>query len=374
MGHCSASKAGCGLRPTRRRIFACALMLLVVALPGARVWAADQRAFLALSVNGIDCGTVMAVIRHSDVLLPVDDLTRAGLNLSSARRETIGNGSFVSLASLAPAFRYELDQKNVSIAVTASAGSFKPTNLDLATGQPPGMVFKSDTTGFVNYSLTTTNLDSVSGFFEGGVTFHRLLFYSGLLLDNSSLVRGLTNIVWDDPANLRRLTLGDTALAAPVLGGGPFVGGLTFQKNFSLNPYFIQFPTQTISGSVTSPSTAYVYRNGVLIEQVQLPPGQFNLHQIPGLSGVSNTQVVIQNAFGGSQTINAPFYVGATLLQPGLNDYQYSIGELRYNLGPAARHTARWRCPPATVSASPRGSPPVTAWKPPTIQSAAAPR
>ncbi len=195
-----------GLAPS---ILARLLALLVVALPGSKVWAADQRALLALSVNGIDCGTVLAVVRLSDVLLPVDDLTRAGLNLSSAKRETIGNTSFVSLAALAPAFSYVFDQKKLSVAVTASAASFKPTSVDLANGGPSDMVFRSDPAAFFNYSATTSNLDSVSGFFEGGITVDHLLFYSGLLLvDTSSLVRGLTNITWDDPTNLRRFIVG----------------------------------------------------------------------------------------------------------------------------------------------------------------------
>ena len=324
-----------------------ALLFLVGASSGPCAWAGDPRAFLALSVNGIDCGTVIAVVRSADVLLPLDDLKKAGLSLSAAKTETIGGDSFVSLASLAPDFHYDFDQRSLSIKVTASATSFKSTDMDLALGAPPDLEFKSDPAGFLNYSLTTTNFNSLSGFFEGGVTVDHLLFYSGLTLQMSNLVRGLTNVVWDDRVNLRRLTLGDIALNAPVLGGGPFIGGLTLQKNFSLNPYFIQFPTQNISGSVTSPSTAYVYRNGVLINELQLAPGQFNLQQIPGLSGVSNTQVVIRNAFGGSQTINAPFYVGATLLEPGLNSYQYSIGELRDNLS-----TSSWNYGPLAFSAS----------------------
>jgi outer membrane usher protein len=328
-------------------VLASALVFFIMAVSGSGAWADDQRAFLALSVNSIDCGTVMAVLRPHDVLLAVKDLEKAGLNVSSAKRETFGSESFVSLAALAPDFRYEFDQKNLSVSVTASAGSFKSSSLDIALGAPPDMEFRSDPAGFMNYSVTTANFNSVSGFFESGVTIDHLLFYSGLSLDMSNLVRGLTNVVWDDRVNLRRLTLGDIALNAPVLGGGPFIGGLTLQKNFSLNPYFIQFPTQSISGSVTSPSTAYVYRNGVLIKQVQLAPGQFNLQQIPGLSGVSNTQVVIRNAFGGSQVINAPFYVGATLLQPGLNSYQYSVGELRNNLG-----TSSWAYGPLALSAS----------------------
>ena len=291
---------------------------------------------------------MVAVVRDSDVLLQVDDLKAAGLKLTGGKFEKIGADRFVSLSSLAPAFTYHFDPKNLSIAVNASAASFKAAALDLALKPPKDMVFESDPAGFLNYSLTATNFDSLSGFFESGISVNRFLFYSGLYLsDTSTLIRGLTNVVWDDPTGMRRFTLGDAALTAQTLGGGPFVGGATLQRNFALNPYFIQFPTQSISGSVTSPSTAYVYRNGVLVKQLQLAPGQFNLNQIPGLSGVSNTQVIIRDAFGGSQVINAPFYVGATLLQPGLSSYQYSVGLLRNDLS-----TSSWAYGPLALSAS----------------------
>lgn len=325
-------------------VFACLSIFFICA--NLKAWADDQRAFLDLSVNSINCGTVVAIVRSSDLLLETDDLRKAGLTLSAAKTETIGGRTYISLASLAPAFRYSFDKSNLSVTVTASAASFKQTDLDVALRPPAGMVFASDPAGFLNYSVTTGNFDSVSGFFESGLTLDHWLLYSGLsLVDNSTLYRGLSDVIYDDPDNMRRLTIGDAALNAPILGGGPFIGGLTLQKNFSLDPYFIQFPTQSISGSVTSPSTAYIYRNGVLIRQIQLPPGQFNLQQIPGLSGVSNTQVVLQNAFGGTQVINSPYYIGTSLLVPGLNDYQYSIGELRNNIG-----NSSWQYGPFAVS------------------------
>src|SRR5579864_3979425 len=65
--------------------FASAVLFLTAAISGPGAWAGDARAFLSLSVNGIDCGIVIAVVRSADVLLPSDDLKKAGLSLSGAK-------------------------------------------------------------------------------------------------------------------------------------------------------------------------------------------------------------------------------------------------------------------------------------------------
>jgi outer membrane usher protein len=315
----------------------------------------DQRALLELRVNGIHVGVVLVVIRSSDVLIRPEDLEKAGMLLSSGRRETIAGESFLSLASLIPAAKYQIDPKNLSIDVIASAALFKQSNLNIAGGgRPADLVFESAPAGFVNYSLMANDFDSVGTFFEGGVSVNELLLYSSVSLNNSSLMRGLTNATWDDPDNMRRIILGDTVLTPAELGGGGFIAGLTIQKNFSLNPYFIRYPTQTVSGAVTMPSTAYIYRDGVLVNEVRLAPGPFNLSQIPGISGFSNTQVVIQDALGGRQVVNAPYYATTTLLKPGVSDYQYSLGPVRNNL------SSSWDYGPPALSA--RHNLGVTSW------------
>ena len=312
---------------------------------GAEAKSRAQHAIFTLNLNGIDSGEVEIVIEPKDVLIRAQDLAKTRLRWTRGKTRTIDGGNFISLRSLAPDIVYKLDEKNLTLSLTATPGLFHPTDLNLFVGAPEDMVFRSSPSGFFNYSVTDTYPTTVRGFFEGGLEFDRFLLYSGLLLNSEPLVRGLTNLTWDDPANLRRLILGDSLATPAVLGGSAFIGGLNFQKDFSLNPYFIQFPTQSISGAVTAPSTAYVYRNGLLIDQVQLAPGNFNLAQIPGVAGVSDSQVVIRDAFGGSQAINAPYYVSTQLLSPGLSSYQYSAGFLRNNLS-----TASWEYGPLALS------------------------
>ena len=332
------------------RTFSFIIALVCFTLPRVCVASPDEtppeRAILTLEVNGVDHSDVLALVIKNDVLVKRSDLEVAGLSSFSGKEKTISGARYVSLASLAPGITYKFDEKNLIISLMAEPTYLGLRKLNLSFAEPPDLEYRSDLTGFLNYSFNFTDFASWDGFFEGGISWHRFLLYSGLSRGLQGLVRGLTNLTYDDPRNMRRWMLGDTFVNTGVLGGGAFLGGFSIAKNFGLDPYFIRFPTQTISGALTVPATVDVYRNGLLIKQEQLPPGQFTLNNLPGLSGLTNTQVVIRDAFGNTRAINQQFYTATGLLEQGLNDYSYGIGMVRSSVG-----TANWNYGPLALSA-----------------------
>src|SRR5216684_5213166 len=332
------------------RTFGFIIALLCFTLPRISVASPEETspesALLTLEVNGVDHNDVLALVVTNDVTVKRSDLEAAGLSSFSGKEKTISGARYVSLASLAPGITYKFDEKNLIISLMAEPKYLGLRQLNLSFAEPPDLEYRSDLTGFLNYSFNFTDFASWDGFFEGGISWHRFLLYSGLSRGLQGLVRGLTNLTYDDPHNMRRWMLGDTFVNTGVLGGGAFLGGFSIAKNFGLGPYFIRFPTQTMSGALTVPATVDVYRNGLLIKQEQLPPGQFTLNNLPGLSGLTNTQVVIRDAFGNTRAINQQFYTATGLLEQGLNDYSYGIGMVRSSVG-----TANWNYGPLALSA-----------------------
>ena len=79
---------------------------------------------------------MLVIVRPGDVLVEVASLDRARLTNYQGRRETIGDRTFVSLASLAPGITYELDEAALSLEVTATIAHLGSSTLDLATGRP----------------------------------------------------------------------------------------------------------------------------------------------------------------------------------------------------------------------------------------------
>ena len=93
----------------------CAFLCLVCPPP---VRAADLRAFVTLHVNTLDQGETVAILRDKDVLVPIDALEQGGIHGLGGKRETIRGQIFVSLASLAPAVVYNLNEDSLSLDVT----------------------------------------------------------------------------------------------------------------------------------------------------------------------------------------------------------------------------------------------------------------
>ena len=310
------------------------LLILWLSTPGRVVALAaqEQRAILSLAVNGAQHGEVSVIVRGKDVLVSISDLKAAGLKDFSGDRVDVDGTTMVSLASLTPQITYHLNEKDLALEIVANAKSFAANNLNLALAKPADLEYRDNLSAFLNYSVSETDFRGLDCFFEGGVSIKGGLLYSDLLLNGTTVIRGLTNFTYDDRTDLRRITVGDTFAGGGTLGGPVLLGGISITKNFSIDPYFVRYPTQQLSGVLTTPSMLEVYRNGILISRQEVAPGQFNLNNIPGQVGQGNTQVIIRDAFGNSRQINSPYYLSPQLLEKGLSDYSYGIGFQRSNL------------------------------------------
>ena len=295
----------------------------------------------ALVVNERAKGDVVAVLRGSDVLVPVAELEAAGIRGFDGRREAIGGAIYVSLLSLLPEIGFTIDEEEIALKLKVSADRFAWNRIDLGSRRPDGMVLSRDSSAFLNYSLTTSDFRGITGFGEAGWNVRgNLLYSSASRTIDGAFVRGLTNFTMDDPSRMRRWTLGDGFAETGTLGGGAFVGGVSLSRNFDLDPYFVRFPRFGLSGAVTTPSTVDVYVNGVLVRREELPPGQFDLQNVPVSAGSGSTRLVVRDAFGNERQIASPYYFSTGVLGRGLSDYSYNLGLVRENL---ATESARYR-------------------------------
>jgi outer membrane usher protein len=306
--------------------------------------AAGKRVSLALFVNGVDKGVIIAVLRKPEILVLVDDLKSAGLEAVDGEHVIMDGKYYVPLSSLAPKITYTFDEKEIALRITADPTLLGTTTINVGgTNTPPGMTYLKSPGVFFNYAFNAmdvnshsllTDFNNNSLFTEGGISIDGNLLYSSLSLNTQNqFVRGLTNLTIDNPSQLTRLMVGDTEANTGLLGGAVYLGGIGFSRNFALNPYFISSPMQQLSGQVTMPSMADIYVNGMLVKTMNLQPGQFNLQNLPVAAGAGNTQVIIRNAFGQQQQINAPYYLSTLVLKEGLSQYTYDLGFIRNNMG-----------------------------------------
>ena len=303
----------------------------------SQVAAQDQKAILELTVNHVSQGEIFVILRQSDILVRTSDLEKARLQGFSGIRETINNEIYVSLVSLAPNVSYEYDENNLALRITAQPQLLGSTSVNLGQEPPKNLVYSKDTSAFFNYAFNVPfngqafNNYTFSG--EAGLSLNgNLLFSSFSRKGDGSFLRGLTNLTIDSPKNLNRLVIGDTFANTGNLGGGLLLGGISFSREFELNPYFVRQPTFALSGAVVNPSTLEIFVNGQRVRQEELPPGQFQLNNLVLPVGNGSTKLVIRDAFGREQVITSPFYLSTGLLKPGLSSYSFNLGFRRQNL------------------------------------------
>ena len=295
---------------------------------------ADQEAVLELIINAVSQGETFAILRGKDVLIPVADLEKAGLRGFTGERSPIGDRLYVSLASLSAVMTFEVDEKDVALKITAQPSLFGDRVVDLQNlRRPTNIIYRQDTSVFLNYSVSSQDFERYSAFTEAGLSFQGNLLYSSLSANSDGgLVRGLTHLTLNDPQNLNTVVIGDRFAETGNLGGGAFLGGINFSRNFGLDPYFVRQPTTDLAGAVTTPSTVEVYVNDSLVRREAVSPGQFELRNLPLPTGSGSTRYVIRDTFGREQIITSPFNIPEGSLEPGVQEYSYNLGFRRNNL------------------------------------------
>ena len=295
----------------------------------------DQRAIFGIKVNEIKKSETDVVLRDDDVLVRLKDLQEIGMVSLNGRHEIIRGDDYVSLRSLVPTLSYRIDENELTLDLTVTPEGFGDYVVAGRGSRPEKLEYREDTTGFLNYSVNASNFKSLDTFVETGLTIKNALLYSGVSRNtDGSIVRGFSNVTINNRENTNRIVVGDRLVNSDFLGGSVTMGGLSYFRDFALDPYFLRNPGLNYSGAVSTPSTLDVYSNGRLIRRLPLPPGQFQLKDLPVPTGSNNTRFVIRDAFGRERELGSQFfYFTSGLLRPGLHDFSYNLGSLREDIG-----------------------------------------
>jgi outer membrane usher protein len=321
------------VRPLKspRRPFAL-IVVLVLASP-SMVRAQTQRAVLELLINQVSIGEAMVVMRDSDVLVGVQALTDAGLQRFAGEREPFGGQEFVSLSSLAPDVSFRVDEMELRLHIHAAPELLGQRVLDLYSGMPRDLVFKANTSGFVNYAVNYTSDRQADAFTESALSVRGALLYNTFSATRDTATRGLTSVTVDERAQMRRWVFGDNLGFTGPLGGDAWIAGVTVAKEFAINPYFVRHPTLTLSTPINVPSVVEVQVNGQIVRREQVAPGRLDVRNLPLTLGRNDAQVIVRDAFGVERELSSMYYLTTSALAEGVHDYQYSVGFHRQAIG-----------------------------------------
>lgn len=288
---------------------------------------AGVRAVLDLTVNTARQGEIVVLLSEGDVWADVAALERAGLTRLGGERRALGDRLLVKLSSIEPRPVVVVDEAALTLAITADPLLFRPTVLQLTSGRPDGIVYRRAASAFLNYGASWTGGGARALNLESGVSLGRSLVTSSFFLSSLGRPsRGMTTLLLDDPARMTRLAAGDTIVATGPLGGSLQIAGVSVSRDFSLDPYFVRYPTTGLSGLVTTPSRVDVYVNDQLLRSVQVQPGAYELANLALPTGATDTRIVVRDAFGGEQEFGGSYYVTTSVLARGLQQFQYAAG------------------------------------------------
>jgi outer membrane usher protein len=315
---------------TRRLATLCLFALLVFP---RLVAAQDQRAVLELIVNRVSSGESLVVLRGTDALVPVETLQQAGLRGFGGRRDTMNGQAFVSLTSLAPGITFSVDEVELRLTLTANPDLLGLTVRDLFSGAPANMVYRNDTSSYVNYSANWHSNRQFDLFAESATSVRGMSIYNTVAANRQSATRGLTSVTLDQRRSLRRWTIGDNLAYSGALGGDAWIGGLSVTKEFAIDPYYVRYPTLSLSTPIAVPSVMEVYVNGQVVRQEQVAPGRLDVRNLPLTMGRNDARVVVRDAFGQTRELESAYYLTTTALAKGVHDYQYNAGFRRLGVG-----------------------------------------
>lgn len=135
----------------------------------------------------------------------------------------------------------------------------------------------------------------------------------------------------DFPKQYAKLTLGDNTSVYNSLIDSFRFGGISFGTNFTERPDFIYWNIPTLKGSAALPSTVDLYVNGVNLYKQNVAPGHYTVQTGANIQQGGDAQIVVEDIMGNRTVQNFPIYINNKLLRPSLNEYNFSLGKIRYN-------------------------------------------
>ncbi|MFC0228341.1 fimbria/pilus outer membrane usher protein [Serratia aquatilis] len=142
-----------------------------------------------------------------------------------------------------------------------------------------------------------------------------------------------TSWVFNNRSSAQKLILGDIQTDSGNGFGGVYMGGIQFRRDYTLRPDIVTYPSLRLRGTASTPSSLDFFVNGYRSASSHVDPGAYVINNIPFINGDGTMTVVTTDANGRQVSSRIPYSIQTDMLRPGLSDFNFSAGALRYNYG-----------------------------------------
>ncbi len=161
--------------------------------------------------------------------------------------------------------------------------------------------------------------------YDGGNAAYAPLGFSAL----EGFTRRGTRLVHDRPDDALRLQAGDINPPVTSFQRGPDLLGVSVERSpRKLRPGENIRPTGERSFRLARPATVKVELNGVVVRQLRLDPGEYDLKDLPLQSGANDIRLIITDDLGEQRTLEFTSYFDASLLAEDIYEWGVAAGAL----------------------------------------------
>lgn len=177
-------------------------------------------------------------------------------------------------------------------------------------------------------SISESNIDINGGFNIGGVDGLNATYNLYVReAQSSEMYRGTSQLFYDNTRAPWRLSAGDVAPSTSGHLPNISLGGITFERAYSdIQPYRQLRNSGTQSLELIESAEVTVYLNDIRISRLRLPPGRYELDDLPLTDGSNDIRLEIIYASGTTETITYSQFYNGRLLKMGLDDFSIALG------------------------------------------------
>lgn len=163
---------------------------------------------------------------------------------------------------------------------------------------------------------------------DGAMRWRNVVLESGAVLsENGEFSRNSSRFIYDVPEDALRFAVGDVSPAKLGLQGGSDLLGVSVEKSYQkLQPGTSIHPTGSQSFRIERPSHVDVVINGHVAQRLNLRPGDYDLSDLPLMTGANDISLVIEDDLGQRRTLSFSVFSGLSLLAPGVSEWSLSAG------------------------------------------------
>ena len=185
------------------------------------------------------------------------------------------------------------------------------------------------------YYRHNTKSQTTRKFLPFGVNFKSVVNFKGMVWENFFNYKDRREhqwqhtdqrLIYDVPSKMWRFTFGDTSIRTAGFATSSNIGGISFNKDFSLQPYSVTSPVHDHEIFLERPSKVEIYVNDNKVRSFNFDAGTHNLVNFPAMLGSNEADIKIIDEFGNESWLEFPFIHETSLLNPGTSRYSYNFG------------------------------------------------